>query len=66
VAAVEVVTPFHRALQVVELCLGGLDFNFSGQEVNQDSKDLAHRKEVAIKDVGDVKICVSLQMEINY
>lgn len=63
----EVVTPCHRAFQLVELCLGGLDFNFSGQEVNQDSTDLlVQRKEAVMKDAGDAKICVSLPMEINY
>lgn len=52
---------------MVELCLGGLDFNSNGQEANQNSKDiLVQRKEAVIKDAGDVKICVSLQVEINY
>jgi hypothetical protein len=67
VAAVEVATPCHRAFQLVELCPGGLDFNFSGQEINQDRTDLlVRRREAVTKDAGDVKICVSLQMEINY
>jgi hypothetical protein len=67
VAVVEVVTPCHRALQVVELCLGGLDSNSNGQETNQNSKDiLVQGKEAVIKDAEDVKICVSLQVEINY
>jgi hypothetical protein len=64
VAAVEVVTP---SLKVVELCLGGLDSSFSGQEVNQDSQDLlVQKKGTVMIDAGDVKICVSLQKEINY
>jgi hypothetical protein len=51
----------------VELCLGGLDFNSSGQEAKQNSNDfLVQGKEAVIKDAGDVKICVSLQAEINY
>lgn len=63
----EVVTPCHRDLQLVELCLGGLDFNSSGQEAKQNSNDfLVQGKEAVIKDAGDVKICVSLQAEINY
>jgi hypothetical protein len=67
VAAVVVVTPCHRALQVVELCLGGLDSNSNGQEANQNSTELlVQGKEAVLKDAKDVNICVYLQMEINY
>jgi hypothetical protein len=65
VAPAEVVTPCHSTLQVVGVCLGGLDSSSSGQKANQTSKaTLARRKEAA--DAGDVKINLSLHMKINY
>jgi hypothetical protein len=56
------VTPCHKTLQVVGVCLGGLDSNSSGQETNQD-KAILVEVEVAIEDARDVKNYVSLQVE---
>jgi hypothetical protein len=61
-AVIAEVTPCHKILKVVGVCLGGLDSNSSGQEVNQD-KVLLVQVEVAVEDVRDVKNYVSLQDE---
>ena len=53
------VTPCHKTLQVVDVFLGGLDSNSSGQK----GKALPVQMEVAIEDARDVKNYVPLQVE---
>jgi hypothetical protein len=64
VVAVEV-TPYHKIVQLVGLCLGGLYSHSGGQDIDR-IKAVPVPQEVVLEDAQDVKTSYSYRIKIKY